>query len=117
MKPSDYDRKFDAAVAEMKNAGVWRWNGMPPYLRLGRKLGFKPRPPYYVSFGKVAVLSGAYFAIFMGVYKLLIWQDPVKSVPAQLIGALISGLLFGIFMATWYRHVCRKSGLSSWDDL
>jgi len=88
MKPSDYDREFDAAVAEMKNAGVWRWNGMPPYLRLGRKLGFNPRPPYYVSSGKIAVASGAYLAIFLGVSKLVIWQGNF-SPPCQACAGVI----------------------------
>lgn len=118
MKQSDYSRRFEAAVAEMNNAGVWRWNGMPPYLRLFRRLGFEPRPPYYVSFSKMALLSGTYFATAMGVLSyLIIWPYQVVPFPMNLISPAAAGALFGISMAVWYRYVRTKNGLSSWDDL
>jgi hypothetical protein len=118
MKQSDYQRRFDAAVAEMNNAGVWRWNGTPPYLRIGRKMGFEPRPPYYESFTKVVVLFGTYFAVMWGLaMNLFIWRNQAMPFPLQLIGSAITGLLFGFGMALWYSYVRKKSGLSSWRDL
>ena len=117
MSRSDYSRKFEAAVAEMNNAGVWRLNGMPPYLLVARRLGFEPRPPYYASFAKITLSFGVYFAVVWGLaMSLVFWRD-YMPVPLQLISSAVAGLLFGIIMATWYRHVRRKRSLSSWGDL
>ena len=102
----------------MASAGVWRTNDMPLYLRMVRKIGFEPRPPYYESFAKVVVLFGTYFAVSWGLaMNLVIWRDQAIPLPIQLIGPALASLLFGFWTALWYRYVRRKRSLSSWDDL
>ncbi len=121
MGEDDYQRKFDAAMAELDKAGVWRSNANPPYVRQARRLGFKPRPPYYVSAVNLAVWAGLYFGLFMGLYgylkPVLGLRDTAMSGFAIALGAIMSGLLFGVSMAAWYRHVRKKHGLSSWEAL
>ncbi len=118
MKQSDYARRFDAAVAELNTAGVSGLNAMPPYLRIGRKMGFEPRPIYYQSFAKIAISSGIYVAVTWGVFmSLVFWRDRGMPAAMQVFTAALTGLLFGLGMAVWYRHVRRKSGLSTWSDL
>ncbi len=118
MRQADYARKFDAAVAEINNAGVRGWNGVPPSLRLSRKMGFKQRPPYYVPFGKMAVSSAIYFAVTWGVFMHLVqWRAQAVSISGQVLISTLAGLAFGLSMALWYRFVRRKNRLSSWDDL
>lgn len=117
MSRSDYPRKFEAALAEMKNAGVWRASAIPPYLKVARRLGFELRPPYYMSFANVAGFLGVYFAVFWGLsMRFLFWRDYVPM-SFQLINSAVAGIMFGIAMAAWYRHVRKKHSLSSWDDL
>ena len=101
----------------MNNAGVWRWNGMPPYLRLFRRLGLEPRPPYYASFSKIALLFGTSFAVAIGFFHFFISPYQAPLFPMTLIRLAAAGALFGISMAVWYRYVRTKNGLSSWDDL
>ena len=118
MKQLDYQRRFDAALAEMSSAGVLRSNGMPPYLRIGRKIGFEPRPLYYESFIKVVVFFSIYSAVLWGLaMNLVIWRDQAIPFAVQLISSALAGVLFGFGMALWYRYVRRKSGLSSWAHL
>ena len=118
MKQPDYARRFDAAVAELNTAGVSGLNAMPPYLRIGRKIGFEPRPLHYESFAKVAVSLGIYFAVTWGFFmSFVFWQDRGMPAPMQAFNAALAGLLFGLGMAVWYRRIRRKSRLSSWDEL
>jgi hypothetical protein len=118
MKQSDYARRFDAAVAELNTVGVSGSNAMPPYLRIGRKLGFEPRPLHYETFARIAVSSGIYFAVTWGIFmSLVFWNDRGMPTAMQFFTAAGAGLLFGLGMAVWYRSVRRKNGLSSWDDL
>lgn len=118
MTQSDYSRRFDAAVAEMDAAGIWRSNGLPPYLKLGRKLGLEPRPPYYLPFAKVVVLLGLYFGLGWGfMMSLIIWRQQAIPLYFQFIVAALAGLSFGLVMASWYHHVRKKRRLSSWQDL
>ena len=66
----EYERKFQAALDEMKAAGIGRGNAYPPGLRLLRSIGLKPRPAYYLPFIKVALPN----AIFSGVvWELMMW--------------------------------------------
>jgi hypothetical protein len=118
VKQSDYARKFEAAVAEMDAAGIWRSNSLPPYLKLGRKLGFELPPPYYQPFASVAVVFGLYFGTIWGILmSVVMWRPQAMPVALQIITATLAGFSFGLAMALWYRHVHKKHGLSQWQDL
>lgn len=117
MAQSDYPRKLEAALTEMDNAGIRASNAVPPYLRVARRFGLELRPPYYISFAKVALSAGVYFAVMWGLLTSLIFWQGYEAVQRQLINSVESGLLFGVTLAAWYRYVRWKRSLSSWDDL
>jgi hypothetical protein len=118
MATPDYSRRFDAAVAELDYAGVSRSSDLPAYVKLGRKLGLEPRHPYYISPRTVAIFSGLLFAFLMGISKYLRnGGEQTLSLYFEIITAVLSGLFFGLFMASMHRRSRKKLRLSSWEDL
>lgn len=118
MSDDKYHDRYAAAVAEMRRAGIWAWNGEPPYVRAARLFGWQPRPPYYQSFWQVLFSHLAYFSFVWGVIMYLIqWRHTGQPLIADCIAALFAGLFFGLGMATWYRRVRKRAQLTQWEDL
>ena len=115
---TEYDRRYSAAVAEMQRAGIWRWNGEPPYVRLNRRIGLPTRPPYYVPFWTAVLSFGANFSLGLGLFTYCLqWQGPSRPLLSDVVALGVAGLCFGLAMAAWYRRVRVKHRLSRWEDL
>ena len=117
MIEAEYQRKVDAAFAQLRNAGIWLWNGMPHYFRLLRRLGFKPRPPGYEPFSEILVSAGLFCAVFWGVGMHFITWHSDRPVWVQVISSGIFGFLFSGFVAMCNRYVRSKHNLTAWDAL
>jgi|GEM_PF-4693099 hypothetical protein len=121
MSEAEYQRKFNAALAELEKAGVSYADANPPYVRHGRWLGFKPRPLYYVSSVKIAVWFGLSFALGMGLVSFVSLtffpSERVTSLPAKAVASFAVGLAWGFWWAAWHRNKRKKLGLSSWETL
>lgn len=115
---ADYERRYAAAVAEMQRAGVRRWIGEPPQVRLMRRMGFRPRPPHYQSFMSVMLKMWLSFSIFWGAGMYLVrWQYSAQSLSIALPITLIAGWLYGMGMASVHLQAIRRLRLSRWEDL
>ena len=114
----EYERKFQAALDEMKAAGIGRSNAYPPGLRLLRSVGLKPRPTYYLPFIKVALHSAVFFSV---VYGLIMWfwewrgqGTPLSDIA---ISVLLTSALYGLFTALWDARTKKRHKLSDWQSL
>jgi len=115
---SDYQRKLDAAMKELRDAGVWKSNANPPYLRLMLKLGLTPRPPHYAAFFQIVVTQGVWFgAAWGGLMWFWQWQSQGLPFGLALFAALAAGSLFGVAMAFIYAKGRKKHSLSDWQSL
>ncbi len=88
------------------------------HVRIGRKMGFKPRPICYEPFAKAAVLPGVFFAVTWGLsMHVFVWREAGRPIAVQGFSVALAGLFFGIVMAAWNGRIHRMKNLSSWDDL
>ncbi len=114
---SDYQRRYDAALAEATRAGLGRRIVEPLHFRLLRRLGLRVRPPHYASFPANMMGHGFVFALVWGVLMwLLIWQGRVPA-PYAAVAALFAGIVFGLVVAFLYRGTAQRHDLSRWEDL
>lgn len=113
---SEFDRKLQAALAELEAAGLTGSSYDLPLDRGLRKLGLRLRPSHYQSFTLNAL---KWFGFFAAVTSATMWaldvsdRDPLLI----LIQVSIGGVLFGMFMALCHRRDRRKHRLSDWDAL
>ncbi|MDO6729431.1 DUF6404 family protein [Marinovum sp. 2_MG-2023] len=115
---TEYERRWTAAQAEMTSAGVWQSNATPPVILLLRRLGLRPRPPYYIGFWQLALVYGAFFSVFWGLLMwFLDWSARGMSVPAALLSSLVAGTLFGLILSTLTHRSRKRHGLRNWNDL
>ncbi|WP_341206551.1 DUF6404 family protein [uncultured Psychrosphaera sp.] len=113
-----YQSKLEKAQAELANTGMRESNYNPPIFILLRKLGLKIKPVHYNSFISNFVFSAIFFGLIWG---LLMWfttwstqRLPIFNVVTT---SIVSGVLFGLIMALYYKKSASKNGLSKWDDL
>jgi apolipoprotein N-acyltransferase len=105
-------------MAEMIAAGIKHRNASPPLFRLARRLGFQPRLPHYVPFARIALMNGGYFCVTWGLFMWgLFWRHQSMPVLVAIGSAVFAGVLFGVFMALYYRYSRKRHGLSDWDAL
>ena len=113
-----YYRRYAAACEEMRRANVRHWDAEPPFVRVARSLGFKPRPPYYLPFTRAAWAFGLYFVrVWPAVMYLIAWRHQESPLLADCLGTFVASLIFGLGMAAKYKWVRDKRSLSSWEDL
>lgn len=113
-----FEAKKQAALAELENSKIWRPNYEPPFLLFMWWLGKKTRPPHYNSFMRNALSFGSLFAIGWGLIMwFFVWNSTALSFPATIAVSLLAGVLFGLFMACYYRISARRNHLSHWREL
>jgi hypothetical protein len=118
---STFQSKKSEALRILGATGIRPLNYLPPATKALWRLGFEVRPPHFVSFGKVMLSFGTYFAITWGaiVYSLSLFGigAPVASLTAFALGCGSAGLCFGLATATYYAYGRRKHHLPSWETL
>lgn len=115
---SEYERKFESAMAELRATGIWKMNYDMPYVRFLRALKLRPRPPYYAKFWKNFLGFGGYFAVGWGILmSLSSWNDMPAPLWVDVLSSLIAGVMFGVLMAYYYDHGHLKYKLTNWEDL
>lgn len=114
----DYTRRLSAAMAELEASGIKRANFAPPLFRVARAIGLRPRPPHYMSFARAALLAGPAFGLLWGLLMWgVAWQGSGMPVGFAVLASLLSGAIFGVAMAGYYRWAASEAGLSRWQDL
>ncbi len=72
---SDYDRKYQAALDELGQTGIWPSNYEPPATKVSRYFGRPARPPHYESFLKIFLSYGIWFGCAWGALMwVLSWR-------------------------------------------
>lgn len=113
-----FEEKLNLAHQELEAAGIKKSRFNPPLIRFLRKAGLKIPPLHYwgfwVHFLEQSLVFGGMWGTFMWFF---IWrpEDLPSSVAA--ITSLSCGILFGLFMASYYRISFKKYHLSRWEDL
>ncbi len=110
-------QKREAALRLLETKGISHSNYAPPAARLLWRLGFDVPPPHFAGFGATALVAGSYFGVAWGLIMwLLFWSHQHFSIAIGLIVALGAGVLFGVFMASYYAYGRRKYGIPLWRD-
>ncbi len=114
----EYERKFDAATQEMREIGIARYSSVPPLIRLLRTCGLMPRPPLYERFWRTVFVQGTVFGLGFGlVMYLLVWRPEGIAALVAIQTSALSGAMFGLGMALYYRWVKSRHSLTDWDTL
>lgn len=115
----NYEYRLGRAMVQLEASNIKSMNYAPPVFHVARKLGLKPRPPHYMSFTRAALLLGPTFGLL---WAFVMWGLSWRAlddfpISVALLAALISGVLFGLTMAGYYRWAGGQAGLSKWEDL
>jgi len=109
--------KREAALALLRRTLIKPSNFQPPALRLLWRMGVNARPPHFCSFLYNTLFSGALLgAIWGGFMWLTLWQGDHAPLRAVAVAAL-TGLAYGLVMASYYAYGKRAHALPSWDEL
>ena len=106
------------ALQILAATGMWQSSYEPPLLRLLWRLGFDIPPPHFSGFVSTAAFTGTLFGVFWGLLMwLLVWS--ANGMPLILVALLsaITGLLFGLAMASYYAYGRHKHKLPTWQEL
>ncbi|PKG76487.1 hypothetical protein CXF86_03220 [Shewanella sp. GutCb] len=113
-----FQDKLEAAQKELSEANIWKSNHNPPISVLLIKLGFNIRPFHYCSFISNFITASLWFGSVWGLLMWFTsWQSSGMTIQAALIGSFFAGILFGLFMALYYKHSAKKNNLSHWHTL
>lgn len=113
-----FKEKKAFAIKELEQAGIWKSNYYPPYLRIMHALGINIRFPHYNNFISNLLSMSTFFALVWGtIMYVLFWSERSANLSPMIISSLTAGLLFGIFMAFYYKHGNKKHQLTPWDEI
>jgi hypothetical protein len=100
----DYRQRMLDIADELRAQRVGPYTSAPPMYRLAWMLGLHVRPPFYQSFGMLALGMGAWFGIVWGCLMWFVfWRGEGRSVTRALVGATFAGVFFGLAMGGYYR--------------
>lgn len=112
-----HSQKVERMYRHMAALGVSRSTAAPPAWRVLWRMGIGAPPPLFMSFLPVALVLGTFFAVFWGLLMwAFFWAFMGLSTSAVILGSITAGVLFGVFMAAYFRHLAKKHGLPLWAD-
>jgi hypothetical protein len=110
-------QKVKRLIADLRKQGMSPYTVAPPLFRLLWALGFKVPPPLFLGFLTLTLLTGASFGILWGVVMWqLQWQAWHVPLGLKVIIATGVGLMFGLYMATYFRWKAKHLRLPPWDS-
>jgi hypothetical protein len=112
-----HHEKLQQMYRHMEILGVSKSTAAPPAWRLLWRLGIEVPPPLFMPFVPGALTMSAFFGLCWGLAMWgILWAR--QGMPLGIMGvtALTAGLLFGFFMAAYFRHLARKHRLPSWAE-
>ena len=110
-----HDEKVARLLQDLGQRGIGRYTIAPPMYRLLWRLGIKLKPPHFASFWSLAAITGVGYGVLLALMMLaLLWRStPVSGVIGT---AALAAILFGLFMAAYYRTRAHQLGLARWED-
>lgn len=113
-----HEKRYQAALAELRAAGVSMRVALPPYVHLLRWLDLEIRPPHYDTFRHNLQVSGTIFGVIWSLLMyLFIWRGQDMPLPVIIGLTGLAILFFGTLMAGYYTWQKRRFGLSEWERL
>lgn len=113
-----FQNKLEAAQKELNEANIWKSNHNPPIVVLLRKLGFNIRPFHYCSFKSNFITASLWFGIIWGIIMWFTsWKNDHMPIQIAIFTSLLAGVVFGLFMALYYKRSAKKNNLSNWHTL
>ena len=111
-----HDRKVETYKQAMAVRGVGESTAAPPLWNLLWSCGLHVPPPPFMSFVSLFMLTGALFGPLFAAGALIIGNRGLRTMSLGEAGvlALIAGAVFGLAMASYYRHLGHKHRLGSW---
>jgi hypothetical protein len=114
----DFHEQREQAIRVLAQAGIGPSSYAPPLVLLLSQCGVKVRPPQFIPFSRIAILSGAPFGASWGAFMWFVyWSRQDMDVRLALLGAGAAGLCFGVGMAAYYANQRKKHGLPTWESL
>lgn len=112
------EEKIKYMLNDLTHRGVNKYTAAPPLYRALWRLGFDVAPPVFGISWPTALLMGVFWGVGMGCLWWLLMG--VISSPPPLIPIIIlfgiGGILWGLFMAAYFRARWRKLELPRWED-
>ena len=113
-----FQNKLEAAQKELNEANIWKSNHTPQIVVLLRKLGFNIRPFHYCSFKSNFITASLWFGIIWGIIMWFTsWKNDHMPIQIAIFTSLLAGVVFGLFMALYYKRSAKKNNLSNWHTL
>jgi len=113
-----FEEKLSKAHKELESTGIWKSNYNPPLFDLARKLGYKTSPPHYRQFLSNFIRQTLFFfVVWGGGMWLFVWDNSKVEPHLQFAISSSVALLFGFFMAVYYKFSAKHHHLSDWDEL
>jgi hypothetical protein len=113
-----FESKRVKAMALLNATDMMRRNYEPPVISLLWRLGIPVPPPHFVSFCGIAAFSGIAFGFVWGLTMwFLSWSASGMDAHSAMLVSAISGLLFGLALASYYAYGRRKHKLPNWNKL
>jgi len=104
--------KLQAMQARMAELGIAPSTAAPPLWKLLWRMGVEVPPPLFMGFWSVALLMGGFFGVGWGILMwFMMWSRQGMAGWVALVAAVVAGVLFGLAMAAYFRHLARKHGL------
>ena len=118
----DFESKKAKAISILQAAGISSGDYLPLATKALWRIGIEAPLPHFVSFGKIAMYLGVYFAITWGAFMYLLsvvffGEDAARGLLLLATGSAAAGLLFGLSMASYYAYGRKKYQLPSWESL
>ena len=114
----DVSSKRALALLLLEKTGIWRSNYAPPFVRLLWRLGIDVPPPHFATFAGSACVAGGFFGALWGLFMwLFVWSNSGMMAMNAAVAALITGVFFGLAMASYYAYGRYRYKLPSWHEL
>ena len=115
---SDYQRRYEAAAQELRTAGVWQSNALPPCTRLLPWVGLKPIPPHYIPLWRSFLSNALSFTLLFAFVSLSGGDIPGgRTLAGFLLLAGVIGSVFGLVLVCYYAVSRKRHALSRWSEL
>lgn len=109
--------KLQQMYSHLGSLGIAKSTIAPPAYRVAWRFGMDVTPPLFASFAANALFTGALFGVLWGLAMwAFFWLRFQRAIPSGsiVVAAIVAGVLFGLCMAAYFRHVARKNNLPGW---
>ena len=110
-----HSEKLEQMQKHLAEIGVSPSTAAPPIWKLLWRLGIDIPPPLFMGFWSSAAFMGTFFGVFWGILMwLILWSRQDMPISLALAAPAFAGVLFGLCMAAYFRHLAHKHKLPSW---